>query len=148
MLENLFVNIRVAAHCTGTTIEQLCNDTRRVGFVTHRGINRSKQAAIFAEEEAQLREQFMIEQVIAMERFQREQETSKSQSPKMIAAANIMAINNRKEQTAVRLVLAPNPKQDRRVTAIETKLALMRQRIAPSKNAAGIAALQAAVMGF
>jgi hypothetical protein len=152
-LENLFLNVRVAAHCAGRKIEQLCEETQHARIVKRQRTIRSKQAAIFAEEEARLHEQVMIEQVILLERLQREQEASRMQAEEQIEIAAFNApssdtSSNKEEPTGARIVLVPSSKQERKVEAIEQKLALMRRRIAPSKNAAGIATLQAAVASF
>lgn len=146
-LENLFLNVRVASHCAVTKIGHLCEGTHRVRLVKRQRAIRSEQAAIFAKEEAQLHEQIMIEQVILLERLQREQVAFRRQAEQIEIAAAIS--NNKQEPTGERIVLAPSSsKQQRKVEAIEQKLAVMRRCMAPSKNAAGIATLQAAVAGF
>jgi hypothetical protein len=146
-LTNLFLNVRVAAHCAGTTIGQLREETKRVRLAKRHKATRSEQATIFAKEEAQLHEQVMIEQVLLLERLQREQEASRRQAEQIAIAATT---NNIKQKpTGDRIVLTPtSTNQNYKVEAIDQKLAVIRRRMAPSKNAAGIAVLQAAVAGY
>ena len=140
-IETLLSNVRVVALTASSKIEQIREDTQRAVTLKRQRAQRTKQAAIFAEEEARLHEQLMIEQEI-FERQQRQAATT--------AAKSVEPTQQAKQEEPTRVVLAPrsSPKQARRVDAIEQKLAMIRQTVAPSKNAAGIASLQAAFAGI
>lgn len=96
--------------------------------------NRSKQAEQFAEEEAALREQFMIEQ----EKMLHNQERGDQR------LAELAAEQERWEQQRLSLL---REKNKRKPETIEQNLGKIRQQLKPRKvdNSVGIAALRAAV---
>ncbi|CAB9513009.1 expressed unknown protein [Seminavis robusta] len=135
-LENLFLGVRVVAHTAGTKLEQIREDTQRAVAQKRQRFLRSNQATIFAEEEARLHEQVMIEQEI----FERQRLIAAQPAPE--------TAQPKPQETNGRIVLAPRTKQAQRVKKIESKLALIRRNIQPPKNTAGVASLQAAVAAF
>ena len=109
---------------------------------------RKDQEAIFADEEAMLHEQLMIEQEIMLQQARQSQiqvelHVEQEQKEQAKQAASV-PMQRRGEQERI---LSAQSRQEEKREAITRKLELIRQSLAPKKvdNSAGIANLRAAI---
>lgn len=191
-LQSIFEKARVAANATATNIKNeignIREDTRAAGSNfqnrvrqatravmaknrprSSRALERSEQAILYSEEEAQLhaqimtgqdqreeaflRKQFMIEQEIVLEAARRERQNQQQQTPivKEVSEKEEQKQNNQAEDHLCNQQQKLDRIRERNMQkreAIERKLVLIRERLNAQRkvdNSEGIATLRAAV---